>query len=124
MLMRRYISTYPNRVFRKAPVSLQTVIPGEEAAQGGDLLYNGAMRHQNPMLSTIRAVAQYHFWLCHMSSEAGAELPAPKGPVQAESPGWRAANRGACIIYAARSLRIGLHGRGDLAGQDNLRPKS
>jgi hypothetical protein len=32
-------------------------------------VYMGAMRHRNPMLCTMGALAQYLFWRWHMSSE-------------------------------------------------------
>lgn len=40
--------------------------------QEGNRVYMGAMRHRNPMLCTMGALAQYLFWRWHMSGE-----PAP-----------------------------------------------
>jgi hypothetical protein len=37
--------------------------------QQGDLLYSGAMRHWNPRLCTMGALAQYLFWRWHISGE-------------------------------------------------------
>lgn len=40
--------------------------------QAGNRFYMGAMRHRNPVLCTMGALAQYLFWRWHMSGE-----PAP-----------------------------------------------
>jgi hypothetical protein len=37
--------------------------------QQGELLYSGAMRHRNPRLCTMGALAQYLFWRWHISGE-------------------------------------------------------